>query len=652
LFLVGLFLVVYLNGKAVNLLVILFFLLCFVKAANAGEPSIPNGGEVEYLLDVAYEMETVNPDSAIAIYAQIATLARGRSDAKLEGQTHNYRAIVYFEMGDFENALLHNQYALDLFQKADYEVGIASVKINIGNIRLFTGEFDAAVKLYYDGLAILESLQDTLRLSISYMNIGTLFYRNGYATEAQNYNLKALAWARKLNDGSLLADLHTNTANVHLSLGDEKSYRQYIDSALSYSLGSAYVFGQLMAHNSLAMYFSDLSRVDSALFHSQKAARNARQYGNPANIADVYNALGANYLLADKTDSALIYLHQAVEISQSNNYLQLLATGKLTLSRVYDRLGEHQQAYTLLSDYLVLNDSLFNKDKQRELQELDRRYRVAQKEGEIEQQKLVIELREIELQRKNILVAVAVVFGLVVLILLFVLLQLLRNRTRLAARELEKVKLERERQVMKALLKGEEKERQRIARELHDGVNGNLAALKLNLASCRNKEFDNLLDQTMNEVRALSHNLVPDVVKKFGLEEALQHYISNIRSSSPLAVDYQILSQLPTISDESAVQIYRIVQELVSNTLKHASAMHLLVQLVVNEEFLSITVEDDGRGFEINADGDIFGPGKGIGLIGIENRVTWMQGNIDIHSSTDSGTSVHIEIPLNQIVVS
>jgi two-component system, NarL family, sensor kinase len=568
------------------------------------------------------------------------------------GQTHNYRAIVYFEMGEMDNALVHNNSALEYFERAGYDIGVASIKINIGNIRLFAGEFDEAVKLYYDGLEMLEAMQDTLRLTISYMNIGTLFYRNQYHEESLNYNFKALLWARKLQNPSIIADLHTNTANVYNFLNNTDAYLQYIDSAVTFARSANYLFGLMNSYNSLALHYHKTSDYDAALDYALLAADNAREYGNPANIADVYNTAGSIFLAKNNIDSAKVYLEKAIELSKTNGFLDVLSAARLNMSILFEKSSDFAGAYRELSEYLELHDSIFRMEKQRELQEMDRRYRVAEKENEIEQQSLTIALREREIRRQNIWVAFSIVMALVAIAFIFVVWQWMKNRNRLIAREVEEVKLKREKQVMNAVIQGEEKERQRIARELHDGINGNLAALKLQLTGIQNGRFDQLIDLTMDEVRTLSHNLVPDVVKKFGLHEALQQYITSLQRGSSLEVDCQFLGDTPVIHEDLAVQIYRIVQELVSNVLKHADASHLLVQVATGQSSISITIEDNGKGFEIDPKKGLSFPGKGIGLSGVENRITWLKGQFDIHSSTQSGTSVHIEIPVSQNVMS
>ncbi|MGF1636923.1 MAG: sensor histidine kinase [Cyclobacteriaceae bacterium] len=224
----------------------------------------------------------------------------------------------------------------------------------------------------------------------------------------------------------------------------------------------------------------------------------------------------------------------------------------------------------------------------------------------------------------------------------------MKNKDKLAKIKVEKQTLERERQVIKALMEGEEKERHRVSRELHDVVNGNLAAMKLNLNLANNNNYDELLDQTMNEIRRLSHNLMPDVVKKFGLNVALDQYFAGFSDAYGWHVDFQFIGEASLLTDEASLHVYRIIQELINNSIKHAGANELLVQLIVNEGKLSITVEDNGKGFDIVKAKSTYDNGLGMGLNNLENRVNYLNGSFDIQSSSETGTSIYIVIPINE----
>jgi len=608
--------------------------------------------KIDSLLAIAYTLEANQPDSAIALYEQAGIRAKQIKDPLREGQSYHYRALVMFEQGEYDLALENYNQSIELYKKPGNETGIASVKSNMGNIWLLTGDYEKAVDLYFQAIESFKTLKDTLRLLISYMNIGTLFYDNDYPVEGLNYLRLALPLAEELQDKQTLAEIHHSISLNYYKLDSIESYLYHMRKARYYAIEADHLYVEMLTYNSNLEYHIDNQNPDSALYYARLNKDAAELYGNPYNLTGTYNMVGSAYILANMPERALTVLHKAHSLGETHGFIPMLAWSNESLAKVYESLGKFREAHKHASALNALKDSVFKMERQREVLAMDRKYNVAQKQHELHQQQLSIELKDQQLNRRNTLVALSGAFSLLLLFLIFLLYKLMQNKSRLSAREMEQVKLQRDKQMIKALMEGEEKERRRIARELHDGINGNLAALKLNMAGIQNIDFSSLLEETMSEIRDLSHNLVPDVVKRSGLKNALEQFVYKINRSPDIKVNYQFMGSENSIAEEMGVHMYRIVQELLTNSLKHSEASQILVQIIINEDTISLTVEDDGKGFEINPEVGLPENSEGIGLSGVENRVTYMQGSFDIHSSSHSGTSIHIEIPLTANVVS
>ena len=150
-----------------------------------------------------------------------------------------------------------------------------------------------------------------------------------------------------------------------------------------------------------------------------------------------------------------------------------------------------------------------------------------------------------------------------------------------------------------------------------------------------------MLDQSIKELRMIAHNMMPEALVKFGLDTALKDFCESINQNTPLQLTYQSYDLSDdTIAKNMSSSIYRIVQELVNNILKHANAKTALVQLIKKEDKLSIAVEDDGKGFDT---ADLKNNG-GSGYTNLQNRVTYIKGVMNVHSVIGNGTSVTIEI--------
>jgi two-component system, NarL family, sensor kinase len=226
-------------------------------------------------------------------------------------------------------------------------------------------------------------------------------------------------------------------------------------------------------------------------------------------------------------------------------------------------------------------------------------------------------------------------------------------KTKQRLQNLKISELEKDKQILAidAMLKGQEEERSRIAKDLHDGLGGLLSGTKLSFTTMKENliltpenaiQFDkslNMLDNTMNDLRKVAQNLMPEALVKFGLNEALNDFCSSIQSTQKVNVIYQKLGTEKKYNNTTEVFVYRIIQELINNALKHAQAKEILVQLATNENSIHITVEDDGIGYDTNA----IQSKKGNGLANIEYRVNYLNGIIDTVSTPNNGTAVNIE---------
>jgi two-component system, NarL family, sensor kinase len=217
--------------------------------------------------------------------------------------------------------------------------------------------------------------------------------------------------------------------------------------------------------------------------------------------------------------------------------------------------------------------------------------------------------------------------------------------------------LETEKQLLatEAVLKGEEQERTRLAKDLHDGLGGMLSGIKYSFITMKGnlvmtpdyvQVFErnmDMLDSSIREMRRVAHNMMPEALVNFGLDAALRDFCNDIDKSGALQVNYQSIGmQHETIEQTTAVTVYRIVQELINNTLKHAAAKTAIVQVAKSNSRLSVTVEDDGKGF----DPATMHAGTGMGWSNIRNRVEFLKGKIDIHTQPGKGVSVLIELDI------
>ncbi|WP_315824776.1 sensor histidine kinase [Paraflavitalea speifideaquila] len=218
------------------------------------------------------------------------------------------------------------------------------------------------------------------------------------------------------------------------------------------------------------------------------------------------------------------------------------------------------------------------------------------------------------------------------------------------------IRKEHELLAVKAMMEGEERERTRIARNLHDGVGSILSAARLNMDSLGHqvgqlplipayRESLTLLKDATAEIRETAHNLLPVILYEQGLQEAVRTFCMKFTSNHQLGIDFQSYGSPVRFNHHFELMVYRTIQELINNVIKHAEATRVLVQLVFNADMISITVEDNGKGFE-SAD---TGRAMGLGITSLHARMKAFQGKVDIDSSP-GGTSIHIEFKTDPLL--
>jgi PAS domain S-box-containing protein len=210
---------------------------------------------------------------------------------------------------------------------------------------------------------------------------------------------------------------------------------------------------------------------------------------------------------------------------------------------------------------------------------------------------------------------------------------------------------ESELQIMNGMTLGQEQERKRLGAELHDGVGQILSAISLELSQMGKSlssieetqsqlvELNNRVTEAIHEVRNISHDLMPSVLESFGLEEAIREVCRNMQERTGIKIQFNPIDLQPKYFESIETHVYRISQELILNGVKHAHCSEMYVSLIDDEDVISLTVEDDGIGFDTSISSN------GIGLKNVKSRVSILRGTLSVESSNTSGTFIHVELP-------
>jgi two-component system, NarL family, sensor kinase len=328
---------------------------------------------------------------------------------------------------------------------------------------------------------------------------------------------------------------------------------------------------------------------------------------------------------------------------------ELLEAHKI-LADSYEATGDIKNALIQKNRYIVLNDSLMKRDKIDMINREEIRYRIVEKDKELAEQQLKIAAIENQFQSRNLLTAIAVVAGLFTIIGFALWRKKNMHKQRLQQERIENLQTKLEIERLNATIQGEEKERSRIARELHDGIGALLTGAKMNFELVKkNEQYQHsedfaegikLLEETASALRETAHNILPEVLLQEGLPHAVKAFCERLTGKGGTVIQFQVLG---TPFDKNAnfdLPVYRIIQELLQNIRKHASAGTALVQMNFHDDGgIDITVEDDGVGLVKEA----INKSNGMGLKNVQERVRQLGGRIDINGATGKGTSIYME---------
>jgi len=367
------------------------------------------------------------------------------------------------------------------------------------------------------------------------------------------------------------------------------------------------------------------------------------------------NFLQNDFEKADK------YIKKCLELLPIKPYSELRKLCYEALSLINQNIGNYKEAHSYLKKFSVLNDSIANKQRYESAANLAIKYGTKEKQTSIELLKLEKDYQVAKnLAQRRTLIGLTVGLFIVLLSIYFIVKfydQRIKT-SKIINEQKEEINQQKFRELednirissMRSVIEGQEIERERIAKDLHDSLGGLISTIKLKFDQVINKnenifpqnEYKKayaLLDDAVNEVRTISRNLQPSALSEFGLVRAIKDLINRFEGDNAPEIDFQHYGIPEKLNKIVALSVYRIIQELLNNSIKHAQASDILIQINTIEDELVIQYEDDGVGFDINDSN-----GHGMGLGNIKSRVQYLSGQIHIDSSKGKGVSVMISV--------
>jgi signal transduction histidine kinase len=590
---------------------------------------------------------------------------------------------------------LNRSYALDDFWSYATQ---AKQLAEQQNDKISLAECDFYLALYYyrhskvdSTLSFLEALKKIpitnehqrriLQNKAAVLHAGLLMKQNRQQ-EAQQLYYTTLEKAIAAKDSATYLYTLNGIGWSNMELARYKEAIQWFQKAIQTPISEQYEKHKSIPYINLAACYGSENKIDSAAWSVRNGLKIARKYDDLFSLANGLNILGNVYIVEKNIPEAIRCLQEATAtrehigdpffivsdmmqlalvyasnkqfdtaITIANTAIRIANEKKLdakmpylynTRADIYVMQGDYKQAYENVEAVLKYREEAYQNASVKELEELKIKYQTSLKEATIQKQ-------QFELTRKNYML-----FGSVALLVLMCLLAVLvfRNVKHRTALKLQKALATQREESARAILDVEEKERTRFARDLHDGLGPMLSAVKYNLSGISDKieqlnEEDktvfkkaiHILDESCKEVRLVSHNIMPNALLKKGLSNAIEEFMGKI-DNQKLRVNMHLSGIEKRLNPKIEIAAYRVIQECVNNTIKHAEATQLDLSVVKDADGLSVTVEDNGKGFNPS-----LVMKNGIGLNNMIARVHYLKGEIEIDSRIGNGTLIAFHIP-------
>lgn len=400
-----------------------------------------------------------------------------------------------------------------------------------------------------------------------------------------------------------------------------------------------------------------LGQLDSATAHYQKAQRSFALVGDTARMAAVQIHLGQVYESQKMWDTAAMYFVEAHRLAKKASVWLTAGDAAYNASLMYEQMDSMLTSLNWLHEKLwIQNEKVFNQEREKAVQKYRALYEAEESDRKAQE---AINEKQILQNQRNLILAISIALSIVLIASILLLRSYsksLKNKKRIHELETEELLRKNDMQREGARLEGQDTERKKIARDLHDELGGTLSMIQMHLSGISDKvegfkeqekqqyqQANHLLERALEQVKNISRDMMSGTLSKFGLMAAFHDLADIVNTSREL--NFKLVGKAPKRSLESAAElgIFRVVQELTSNSLKHSKASEIRLELIEHADELGITYEDNGIGFDAKAAKG----SPGIGIRNIYSRLAQMNGTLNLETAPGKGVLYIMEIPFD-----
>lgn len=604
------------------------------------------------LILLSDELLSSNPKNSL-LYAQEAlrTSQELKNDS-LISVCYNSIALNYENRSKLDSALFYHKKALAIRVKLKDQIGTADSFNNTGICLDQQGKFQEALENYFKALKIYERKKDSEKIAMTYVNIGIVYKTQKEYEKSLDYYKKANAiYARNKSEFGFAA----TSGNIGSVLIDFKKFRESIRySELAkegyQKLGYERYVGYPISN--IAIAYDSLKEYSKAEEFYLQSINLHKKFQNDYEIGNISNAYSRSLNKQSKFKESIRISEEALGYIKKAKLVPLEVNALKNLANAYAGVGNYLKAYELSNAYSKGRDVLFEEEKTKAVFELETQYETEKKEREILIQRTQIAENELKIERKNLMI-MAFVFLL--------LLSILMGWQFFNRQKLKNLQLQKENELKDALLKIEtqnklQEQRLRISRDLHDNIGAQLTFIISSIDNLKygfrieDEKLQNRLTgiseftkETIYELRDTIWAMNMNQITFEDLKSRISNFIDNAKISS-IGIDFRFAYSNDNLNKKSftsveGMNLYRIIQEVVNNAIKHSGASKIAVTIDGNEDKLAIEVTDNGKGFDLETTND------GNGLNNIRKRAKEIGGEIELKSKPGEGTVMKLFLP-------
>lgn len=626
--------------------------------------------KAEALLELSFFWGDYDTVTALKYVAEANEVLGKRAEQEYyKGLSAFYRAAAHFELNPKLSKKLYMQ-AEDHLSRSKGHPQATRFRVRLwgsyGALLQREGKAEEYVDVLLNkAIPMAKSISDSVLWGNNLQNVAMTMMNLQQYEKANRYYREALA----LLDGNAQSDeqrliLSVNAARNSVFQRDMQAARHFLDRAAEICARTPWSSAVPLYYTAEANYWERNGQLQKALDYLERGLALAKDLQSNDLVPNILYGQYETYKRANRLEEAKKALLQVLPYVEGKTLLRNKQTVYYNIAHLHRLMGDFKVATDWYEKFKIISDTVFAHASEQKILDLEHKYNTAERENELLSAKATNQEQELSLRRTQswlFVVGLACILLLMLLLLWFISV---RNRRRLGVQkelllqqELKNLKQREQISVFNAMLQGQEKERSRIARDLHDGLGGMLASVKLKLSAVADGQrkltvndtdmelytIINQLDQSVNELRRVARNMMPESLLYMGLEAALRDLCKAMEHGA-VSIEFQASGLRANYEQPFLISVYRIVQELLTNAVKHSAAGKVWVQCSEHDGHVYLSVEDNGKGFLFE---EAVQAARGIGLANIKNRVELLNGQLEVDAAPGKGASFHIDFDLH-----